>query len=116
LIDDLSFLDRSGYLYSYWIGLHDIGGESLYKWSDGTGYGKFIYWNNGEPNDMHGQEDCVTMARSNGKWNDNHCSKEKAYICKSRTGILERIFLGNCKPTSLLHFIDTAELQYLVFS
>ena len=73
-------------MYAYWIGLHDVGGESLYKWTDGTGYGKFIYWRNGEPNNMYGQEDCVAFVTMDGKWNDNHCSQEKSYICKSKTG------------------------------
>ncbi|CAB3993328.1 Hypothetical predicted protein [Paramuricea clavata] len=83
--DFLRQLIRPKFVYSFWIGLHDVGGESLYKWTDGTGYGKFIYWRNGEPNNYHGQEDCVSMARADGKWNDNHCSQKKPYICKSNT-------------------------------
>ena len=64
-----------------------MGGESLYEWSDGTGYGKFMNWVNGEPNNYHGQEDCVTMVRMNGKWSDDHCSSRKSFVCKSSTGM-----------------------------
>ena len=82
----LSFF-RQKRVYSLWIGLHDMGGESIYKWTDNSGYGKFIYWGNGEPNNYHGQEDCVAMLKISGKWNDNHCSSKKPYICKSVTGM-----------------------------
>ncbi|XP_028395163.1 uncharacterized protein LOC114519252 isoform X2 [Dendronephthya gigantea] len=71
--------------YSFWIGLHDMAGESLYEWSDGTGYGKFMNWVSGEPNNYHRQEDCIAMIRGSGAWNDNHCSSRKSFVCKSST-------------------------------
>lgn len=83
-------------VYGFWIGLHDLAGESVYKWTDGTGYGKFIFWKRGEPNDFYGQEDCVSMVRIDGKWNDDHCSQKKLYICKARTGTND-IFTEHCK-------------------
>ena len=73
-------------IYAFWLGLNDIGPESNYKWTDGSAYGNFIYWNIGEPNNYYGQEDCVAMISRSGKWNDNHCSSKKSYICKAKRG------------------------------
>ncbi|XP_046846401.1 uncharacterized protein LOC124440117 isoform X2 [Xenia sp. Carnegie-2017] len=89
---------KANSVFSLWIGLHDLDGESLYVWTDGSGYGKFVYWSNGEPNDMYGQEDCIAMVKSSGKWNDNHCSNRKKFVCKSRTEDAPKISI--LKPAS----------------
>lgn len=70
----------------YWIGLNDIGTENNYKWSDGTAYGIYLDWAYHQPDDYKGQEDCMELLKRNGKWNDDHCSVQRSYICKSYNG------------------------------
>ena len=64
-----------------WIGLNDIGTEASYKWSDGSPVA-YTNYNDREPNDWKGVEDCLEFFRWNGKWNDLHCSMLRPYICK----------------------------------
>nr|WP_232218500.1 lectin-like protein [Leptospira wolffii] len=42
-------------------------------------------WNNSEPNDAGGNEDCLQIV-GNGRWNDNSCSKSYRYACKDGSG------------------------------
>nr|XP_008504817.1 PREDICTED: C-type lectin domain family 4 member G-like [Equus przewalskii] len=55
-----------------------------YQWIDGVPL-SFSHWNQGEPNDAQGREDCVMMLRT-GMWNDARCEdKERdSWICEKR--------------------------------
>ncbi|CAH1781368.1 unnamed protein product [Owenia fusiformis] len=68
-----------------WIGLHDIGTEGNFEWSDGSQY-NFTNWNKGEPNSFYPEEDCAEILGPGslpGVWNDERCNfKNKSYICK----------------------------------
>ena len=78
-----------------WIGLSDISGEGVeWKWEDGTvtdygfvnnnnAYPSGIFpWQNGEPNDVGYNEDCVHLRAVYGYlWNDAQCSGENYPIC-----------------------------------
>lgn len=66
-----------------WFGLMDQANEGGYVWSDGR---PFCYenWDNGEPNNLGGGEDCVELFAGTdfppgdlqrGKWNDLPCSQ-----------------------------------------
>ncbi|XP_078579734.1 lymphocyte antigen 75-like isoform X1 [Branchiostoma floridae x Branchiostoma japonicum] len=83
----------------YWIGLHDILGETNFVWADGTPFNAGInMWNTGEPNNAHSTgEDCVEMfVRSNvGKWNDLACTAAKPYVCERYTGLVDACDTAN---------------------
>ncbi|XP_072000805.1 asialoglycoprotein receptor 1-like isoform X2 [Engystomops pustulosus] len=68
-----------------WIGLTDVSGE--WKWVDGTRYESTPqYWLPGQPDEYFGHglgggEDCAHL-HSNGRWNDDHCSRRYWYLCE----------------------------------
>ncbi|XP_043530575.1 C-type mannose receptor 2-like [Chiloscyllium plagiosum] len=65
-----------------WIGLNDIKRQMNFEWSDGTPV-RFTYWHPFEPNNFaSGQEDCVTLWGSEGRWNDGPCNLTLPFICK----------------------------------
>ncbi|KAK7161105.1 hypothetical protein R3I94_003936 [Phoxinus phoxinus] len=69
-----------------WIGLSDIENESNLKWVDNSTL-KQGFWTEGEPNDEHGDEDCVEIwsscSSSNlNNWNDLPCSEKRKGICE----------------------------------
>ncbi|KAF4077177.1 hypothetical protein AMELA_G00205040 [Ameiurus melas] len=67
----------------FWIGLNDIASEGNWEWSDGSIYYPYLeYWSPGQP-DNYDDEDCGQVnGNSNGRWNDEHCTASRQYICK----------------------------------
>lgn len=63
-----------------WIGLSDTQQEGKWKWVDGTDLVGVGNWHTGEPNDI-GNEDCVEISPSDGKWNDVPCTEKLSWIC-----------------------------------
>ena len=73
-----------------WMGASDVTAEGTWRWVVGpesgtifstgnispvTAAGQFSYWNNNEPNDSGGSEDCGQyLAGGTGRWNDLPCS------------------------------------------
>ena len=47
----------------FWIGLSALTTTAGFVWSDGTPV-NFVNWNNGEPNNANGGENCVEMFAS----------------------------------------------------
>ena len=39
----------------------------------------YFHWNEGEPNNYDGIEDCIEMYTDTGKWNDVYCIQPYAY-------------------------------------
>ena len=67
-----------------WIGLHrDPNDNSRWMWVDGS-RATYTHWNNGEPNDHGGNEDCTHMFPPAGKWNDMPCSYGLQYLCETK--------------------------------
>jgi len=73
-----------------WIGLDDMENEGTFVWSDGTPFcdcGGYNNWNEGEPNDLGGNEDCTHLL-PNGRWNDLNCNKKIQYVCEVGQALL----------------------------
>ena len=66
----------------FWLHLTDQTQEGTFLWGDGTPL-KFDNWNNGEPNDWGGQEDCATFnCGGETEWNDVSCNDRYGFICQ----------------------------------
>ncbi|XP_066134608.1 C-type lectin domain family 4 member G-like isoform X1 [Saccopteryx bilineata] len=85
-LDEQAFLTRNTRDRGYWLGLRAVRRASQiqgYQWVDGVPL-SFSHWNQGEPNDSQGHEDCIMMLRT-GLWNDAPCHSEKdSWICEKR--------------------------------
>ncbi|XP_068705229.1 neurocan core protein-like [Montipora foliosa] len=66
-----------------WIGLHRKADTEFY-WLDDTPSNKsYEKWNDNEPNNAKGDEDCVLMLNSEpGSWNDQSCSFAAMLLCQ----------------------------------
>ncbi|XP_011922662.1 PREDICTED: C-type lectin domain family 4 member G isoform X1 [Cercocebus atys] len=96
-LEEQGFLTRNTGGRGYWLGLRAVrhlGKVQGYQWVDGVSLSfRFpatsplnhcSHWNQGEPNDARGREDCVMMLRT-GLWNDAPCDSEKdGWICEKR--------------------------------
>ena len=75
-------------LSRYWIGLSDLLREGDFFWGDsGTKISSEVasYWSSGEPNNHHGNEDCVEI--NNAKMNDQNCGERVKFVCQYRDEI-----------------------------
>jgi cysteine-rich repeat protein len=63
-----------------WIGLTDGKDEGNFQWLVGTS--DYRNWNDGEPNDWGGQEDCAELYPESGRWNDNNCGAGRWIACE----------------------------------
>ncbi|MFN3200918.1 MAG: lectin-like protein [Bradymonadia bacterium] len=64
---------------STWIGFTDAETEGTFLWVDGV-VREYTNWNNNEPNDSGGAEDCAEILNS-GLWNDNRCENTRPFLC-----------------------------------
>nr|A7X3X8.1 RecName: Full=C-type lectin lectoxin-Enh5; Short=CTL; Flags: Precursor [Pseudoferania polylepis]ABU68493.1 Lectoxin-Enh5 [Pseudoferania polylepis] len=66
-----------------WIGLRDTNRKRTWKWSDRTSTNYFS-WNQGEPNNVQDNENCVHLWAPSGylKWNDEPCASLHPFICQ----------------------------------
>lgn len=78
--DELDFVKRS---YSVtWIGLSRGEEEDTWKWVDGTNLVGKGFWQDGEPNNVDGDEDCAEVSRDTAAWNDVPCSRKFSWVCE----------------------------------
>ncbi|KAH3702847.1 hypothetical protein DPMN_077873 [Dreissena polymorpha] len=82
--------DVQNFIYSFvngdiFLGLHDKGNEGVFAWSNGK---PMVYtnWVSGEPNNYGVNEDCASMVKYNGQWNDDSCHTTKAFVCEIPLG------------------------------
>ncbi|XP_006170277.1 C-type lectin domain family 4 member G [Tupaia chinensis] len=87
-LEEQVFLTRNTRGRGYWLGLRAVRRArkiQSYQWVDGVPL-SFSHWNQGEPNDSLGREDCVMMLHT-GLWNDAPCDNERdGWICEKRSG------------------------------
>ncbi len=65
-----------------WIGLSDKTQEGQWKWVDGTDLVGPGFWQEGEPNNHEGREDCVEASQSARAWNDVPCNRKFSWVCE----------------------------------
>ncbi|XP_056155303.1 macrophage mannose receptor 1 [Lampris incognitus] len=86
----------------YYIGM-TVNLDKSFSWMDGTPV-TFTAWENNEPNFANNDENCVTLYRSMGFWNDINCGLELPSICKRSTSFINTtvapttIPKGGCAP------------------
>ncbi|XP_056594414.1 CD209 antigen-like protein A isoform X2 [Triplophysa dalaica] len=68
-----------------WIGLSDIEKEGNMTWVDNTALTNG-FWNQDEPNDEKGNEDCVEIWNPKpflNNWNDIPCTEARKWVCEN---------------------------------
>ena len=65
----------------YWFGLRQFCANCPFQNNDHSPV-DFISWEDGEPNNSDGDEDCVEFLQYNNKWNDNNCVAKRQMICQ----------------------------------
>ena len=67
--------------WTYWIGLRMNCPTCSFTWSDHSAF-DFSNWQEGEPNNVGGVENCVEMKGFDDfGWNDHKCSEERSFFC-----------------------------------
>jgi len=83
-VEENNFLKKLSPHY-LWLGGTDPGHKGVWRWTDGSPF-SFTYWGRGEPNNLGGGEDCLTMMANFDRWNwnDHRCSWHQNYyfVCK----------------------------------
>ena len=64
-----------------WIGLNDRNQEGTFAWCDGELL-SYQNWAAGEPNDNGALEDCGSLIKADGTWNDLRCSELHGFLCE----------------------------------
>ncbi|TKC34242.1 hypothetical protein EI555_021187, partial [Monodon monoceros] len=96
-LDEQGFLSRNTGGRGYWLGLRAVRRARRiqgYQWVDGVPLSFSLpatpplnhcsHWNQGEPNDSLGREDCIMILRT-GMWNDAPCdNRDDSWICEKR--------------------------------
>ncbi|XP_006869056.1 PREDICTED: C-type lectin domain family 4 member G-like [Chrysochloris asiatica] len=84
-LEEQTFLSRNTSGRNFWLGLSAVRSKNKiqsYQWMDGVQL-TFSHWNEGEPNDWWGKENCIVMLPT-GLWNDATCSVMYNWICEKR--------------------------------
>ena len=64
----------------YWIGLTDAGAEGIWLWASTSAETTYTNWEDYQPDDAGGNEDCVHFYspnyQKNLRWNDYVCDRD----------------------------------------
>ena len=85
--DAINSYVREGISGHLWIGGNDIHQEGVWQWTDNMPW-EFTAWDQGEPNNSGGNEDCLVIWGYSGSgysWNDGHCHRELRFLCSKKT-------------------------------
>ncbi|KFO35199.1 collectin-10 [Fukomys damarensis] len=74
------YVAKSGF-FRVFIGVNDLEKQGQYVFSDHTPLQNYSNWQEGEPSDPFGHEDCVEML-SSGRWNDTECHLTMYFVCE----------------------------------
>lgn len=78
--EELNFVKKT---YSIiWIGLSREEHGNMWKWVDGTMLVGDGFWQEDEPNNADGEEDCVELSRGASAWNDVPCNRKFSWVCE----------------------------------
>ncbi|XP_061778196.1 macrophage mannose receptor 1 [Nerophis ophidion] len=86
----------------YYIGM-TVNLDKSFSWLDNTPV-TYTAWEKNEPNFANNDENCVTIYKSMGYWNDINCGIELPSICKRSSGFVNTTMLptvvpqGGCAP------------------
>ena len=74
----------------YWMGLTDEMVEGVWRWLSSGAVASFTDWQHGEPNGLHGGEDCAHFkSNRDNRWNDEPCTYKHYPLCeRSKTSPL----------------------------
>ncbi|XP_049853154.1 macrophage mannose receptor 1-like isoform X1 [Schistocerca gregaria] len=73
---------KERYVDQYFIGLTDVVSEGIFVDIEGHP-AQYLNWSSGEPNDVGGKENCVTL-NANGQMNDLGCDVDAPFLCERR--------------------------------
>nr|XP_015210001.1 PREDICTED: macrophage mannose receptor 1 [Lepisosteus oculatus] len=86
----------------YYIGM-TVGLDKTFQWLDGSPV-SYVAWEKNEPNFANNDENCVSMYKNMGFWNDMNCGAPLASICKRSSNFVNTtvaptvIPKGGCLP------------------
>ncbi|XP_010904068.2 macrophage mannose receptor 1 [Esox lucius] len=86
----------------YYIGM-TVSLDKSFSWLDGSPV-VYTAWDQNEPNFANNDENCVTIYKSMGYWNDINCGVELPSICKRTTSFVNTTMVpttvpkGGCSP------------------
>ncbi|KAM9332480.1 macrophage mannose receptor 1-like isoform 2-T2 [Pholidichthys leucotaenia] len=86
----------------YFIGMI-VNLDKSFSWLDGTPV-SYTAWSNNEPSFSNNEENCVTMYKGVGYWNDKNCGVELGFICKRSSNFINTTLApttiprGGCAP------------------
>ncbi|XP_066514867.1 macrophage mannose receptor 1 isoform X2 [Hoplias malabaricus] len=81
----------------YYIGM-TVGLDKSFSWVDGSPV-VYTAWNQNEPNFANNDENCVTIYKSMGFWNDINCGVTLASICKRSNSFVTSTAVPTTAPT-----------------
>ncbi|NP_001093553.1 uncharacterized protein isoform X1 [Danio rerio] len=111
--------DSHKFASEVWIGLF----RDSWQWSDRSNY-SFSYWNNQEPNDYGGKENCtVVQPKTEGRWNDIVCNNLFPFVChEDKLIVIQQNLswseaLRYCRQNHVdLVSVQSVEMQYKVMN
>lgn len=90
-------LISKGSFGQYYIGMY-VNLDKSFSWVDGTPV-TYTAWDKNEPNFANNDENCVTIYKRMGVWNDINCGLELPSICKRSSNFVNATVAPTIAPT-----------------